>query len=48
MPESSYKSVSWFEFIVNILGFEYVTKFQKPYHVSYYNLIYKSQYSTLY
>lgn len=48
MPESSYKSVPWFEFIVNILGFEYATKFYKLYHVSYYHLISKSQFSTLY
>lgn len=42
MPESSYKSVS-----VNILGFEYASKFYKRYHVSYYHLISKSQFSTL-
>lgn len=47
MPESSYKSVSWFEFIINILGFEYATKFYKLYHASYYNLINNSQFSIL-
>lgn len=48
MPESSYKSASWFEFSVNILGFEYATKFYKLYHAFYYNLINKSQFSTIF
>lgn len=47
MPESSYKSVSWFEFIINILGFECATKFYKLSRVSYYNLINNSQFSIL-
>lgn len=48
-PEPSYRSASWFKYIINILGSEDVINiFYKCYHVPYHHLIYKPQFSTLY